>query len=68
MREPVTRWLDGIQKVQYAADKTFQSGFTLEVFLLWFAGVLVMAVAAKRLYRPVFGWAERRFLKLGVKG
>ena len=68
MREPVTRWLDGIQKVQYAADKTFQSGFTLEVFLLWFAGVLVMAVAAKRLYRPVFGRAERRFRKLGVKG
>lgn len=68
MREPMTRWLDGIQAAQFAADKTFQSGFTLEVFLLWFAGVLVMSVAAKRLYRPVFGWAERRFRKLGVKG
>lgn len=67
MREPVTRWLDGIQKVQYAADKTFQSGLTLEVFLLWFAGVLVMAMAAKRLYRPVFDRAEKRFLKIGDK-
>ena len=67
MREPVTMWLNGIQKVQYAADKTFQSGFTLEVFLLWFAGVLVMAVVAKRLYRPVFDRAEKRFLKMGDK-
>lgn len=65
MREPVTMWLNGIQKVQYAADKTFQSGLTLEVFLLWFAGVLVMAVAAKRLYRPVFDRAEKRFQKMG---
>lgn len=67
MREPVTTWLDGIQTEQYAADRTFHSGLTMEVFLLWFAGVLVMAVAAKRLYRPVFGWAERLFRKEGDK-
>ena len=67
MREPVTTWLDGIQTAQYAADRTFHSGLTMEVFLLWFAGVLVMAVAAKRLYRPVFGWAERLFRKGGDK-
>ena len=60
-------WLDGIQKVQYAADKTFQSGFTMEVFLLWFAGVLMMALVAKRLYRPVFDWTEKRFLRTGDK-
>lgn len=68
MRAPVTQWLNGIQAAQFAADRTFRSGLTLEVFLLWFAGVLVMAMVAKRLYRPVFGWAERRFRKLGVKG
>lgn len=67
MREPVTTWLDGIQQTQYAADQTFRSGLTLEVFLLWFAGVLVMAMAAKRLYRPVFDWAERLFRKQGEK-
>lgn len=67
MREPVTTWLNGIQAAQFAADKTFLSGLTMEVFLLWFAGVLMMATAAKRLYRPVFDRAEKRFLKMGDK-
>lgn len=65
MREPMTTWLDGIQTAQYAADRTFQSGLTMEAFLLWFAGVLVMAVVAKGLYRPMFNWAERLFRKNG---
>lgn len=67
MRQPVTTCLNGIQAAQFAADKTFLSGLTMEVFLLWFAGVLMMATAAKRLYRPVFDRAEKRFLKMGDK-
>ena len=61
MREPVTTWLDVIQAAQYAGDKSYQSGLTIEVFLFWFSGVLVMACLVKRLYRSVFAWAEKMF-------
>ena len=63
MRAPVTQWLNGIQAAQYAAVKSYQPGLTIEVFLLWFSGVLVMACLAKRLYLPVFAWVEKLFWK-----
>ena len=42
----------------------FLSELTMEVFLLWSAGVLMMATAAKRLYRAVFDRAKKRFVKI----
>ena len=42
----------------------FLSELTMEVFLLWSAGVVMMATAAKRLYRPAFDRAKKRFLKI----
>ena len=42
----------------------FLLGLTMEVFLLWSAGVVMIATAAKRSYRSAFDRAKKRFLKI----
>ena len=58
LRHPVVDWLDQFQRTQFLTDGGFLPWLTLGIFVLWFIAVVVVAVIARQLYRPVFQWLD----------